>query len=108
MSGEIEVYIFTRTDSKNVNFIFQGLSILVDYDGIEPAYVAWELHKDITPIPFSNINAKVKERINFLEGTKTASITTRYARKQKARKECIDHYGYGCQVCDFNFLKFLR
>jgi len=106
MSGEIEVYIFTRTDSKNVNFIFQGLGTLVDYDDIKPAYVAWELHKDITPIPFSNINAKVKERIKFLEGTKTTSITTRYERNPKARKECLDHYGYDCQVCDFNFLNF--
>lgn len=103
MSGQIEVYIFTRTDSKNVNFTFQGLGILADYDDIKPAYIAWELLKNVTSTTLPNNKAKVKERIKFLEGTKTTSITTRYERNPQAREECLNHYGYDCQVCGFNF-----
>ena len=30
---------------------------------------------------------------------------TRYERNTKARKECLNYYGFGCVICDFNFEK---
>ena len=39
----------------------------------------------------------------YSEG-KTRQVTVNsYERNQLARQECIDHYGFNCQICDFNF-----
>lgn len=39
----------------------------------------------------------------FFEGAKKTIIVNAYERNTKARKLCIDKYGYNCCVCDFNF-----
>ena len=38
-----------------------------------------------------------------LEGKKYEASVTRYERDHGNRKNCIDHYGYVCQVCGMNF-----
>ena len=37
------------------------------------------------------------------EGKSTEVTLTHYERDPGARKECLEHYGYRCTVCDFNF-----
>jgi len=39
----------------------------------------------------------------FREGKSKDIIQTRYERNPEARKRCLNHYGYSCMVCDFNF-----
>jgi len=39
------------------------------------------------------------------EGDPIEVRLTRYERNPYARKTCIDHYGYSCSVCQFNFEK---
>lgn len=39
------------------------------------------------------------------EGTKTKVYVNKFERNQKARKLCLEHYGYNCQTCSFNFEK---
>lgn len=39
------------------------------------------------------------------EGTKTKVYVNKFERNQKARKLCLEHYGYNCQTCKFNFEK---
>lgn len=39
----------------------------------------------------------------FSEGASSQVIQTRYERSLGAREVCIEHYGYSCAVCDFNF-----
>ena len=37
------------------------------------------------------------------EGKKTKVYVNRFERNPKARQVCLEHYGYNCQVCYFNF-----
>lgn len=41
----------------------------------------------------------------YTEGTPNQVLVTKYERNPYARKTCIDHYGYSCVVCEFNFQK---
>ena len=56
------------------------------------------------------INIHLPEEIDnpeqYIEGaSKTISVNT-YERNSDARAKCIEHYGYECAVCSFNFEKF--
>lgn len=52
----------------------------------------------------SNINERdVKGSGSFLEGQSYTALQTLYERNPYARQKCIEHYGYSCCVCDFNF-----
>jgi len=42
---------------------------------------------------------------NLFEGAKKQITVNAYERNSQARKECIEHYGYICQICDFDFEK---
>jgi 5-methylcytosine-specific restriction enzyme A len=44
-----------------------------------------------------------EKRGSHTEGTPIQVILTRYERNRQARRDCIDHYGAKCEVCDFNF-----
>ncbi|WP_210402421.1 HNH endonuclease [Nautilia sp. PV-1] len=48
---------------------------------------------------------EIEESNNLYEGTKKQIIVNSYERNPKARQICIDHYGYECQICGFNFKK---
>ena len=41
----------------------------------------------------------------FSEGTPNQVTLTKYERNPFARKVCLQHYGFSCSVCDFNFEK---
>ena len=45
------------------------------------------------------------ETLGLMEGKQIKSITNRYERNPLARELCLNHYGYDCSVCGFNFLK---
>lgn len=42
---------------------------------------------------------------DFYEGSVKLVVVNKYERSTKARKECLQHYGYSCQVCGFNYEK---
>lgn len=39
----------------------------------------------------------------ILEGAKKQITVNAYERNPLARQKCLDHYGYNCNVCNFNF-----
>ncbi len=41
----------------------------------------------------------------FQEGALRRVLTNVYERRPEARRECLQHYGYDCCVCGFNFEK---
>lgn len=49
---------------------------------------------------FSEIKAQEeKEQTEIWEGTEKTSVSFKYERDKEARKKCLEHYGYRCQVC---------
>ncbi|MCH4826645.1 HNH endonuclease [Planococcus halocryophilus] len=100
MSGDNEVYIFTREDSGNVKFKFQGLGYVKDFEDAKPAHIVWGLTRSLSDIPRGFESEKRKR---FIEGARTEATTTRYERNPLARKACLDYYGYNCLVCEMDF-----
>jgi 5-methylcytosine-specific restriction enzyme A len=49
---------------------------------------------------------KFDERTLYKEGKVAQIFVDRYERNQKARLECINHYGNKCYVCGFDFGQF--
>ena len=45
------------------------------------------------------------DKVNFSlsEGTKTKVFVNRFERNPKAKQAHLEHYGYNCQTCYFNF-----
>lgn len=41
----------------------------------------------------------------YTEGTPNQVSVTKYERNPFARKKCLEHYGFTCVACDFNFEK---
>ncbi|MEQ8673630.1 MAG: HNH endonuclease [Aggregatilineales bacterium] len=41
--------------------------------------------------------------LTYREGGKILVSSYQYERNPKARRECINHYGSDCYICDFNF-----
>ena len=39
----------------------------------------------------------------YTEGTPNQVSITKYERNPFARKKCLEHYGFNCIICDFNF-----
>ncbi|MBP1047562.1 DUF3427 domain-containing protein [Enterococcus sp. BWM-S5] len=100
LSGKYEVYAFTRTDSKNPNFMFHGLGFVKDYEDVQPAHLVWGFSKSLSNIPNEY---RSKKRISYIEGVRRKTMITKYERNPAARKKCIEHYGASCLVCDMNF-----
>ena len=46
-----------------------------------------------------------EETKTYTEGTANQITQTRYERNPHARVACINHYGYSCSVCEFDFEK---
>lgn len=42
----------------------------------------------------------------YFEGNRREVTTATYARNAKARQACLDHHGYSCVICNFNFGEF--
>lgn len=45
------------------------------------------------------------ETNTYMEGKSKEITQTRYERNPQARKTCLKHHGYSCQICGFNFEK---
>ena len=43
------------------------------------------------------------DELEVPEGAKTRVEVNRYERDPKARRRCLEHYDYTCQVCDLKF-----
>lgn len=41
----------------------------------------------------------------YIEGTPNQVSITKYERNPYARKKCLEHYGFTCTACEFNFEK---
>jgi|tagenome__1003787_1003787.scaffolds.fasta_scaffold20693878_2 5-methylcytosine-specific restriction protein A len=47
--------------------------------------------------------SEILDNVILLEGSRQEVITTRYERNPEARRRCLEHYGYACRVCGFDF-----
>ena len=48
---------------------------------------------------------ETEEQKVYTEGIPNQVTLTKYERNPFARKVCLDHYGFSCTICEFNFEK---
>jgi 5-methylcytosine-specific restriction protein A len=71
-----------------------------------PDTIASELFSEIQESPTFCFSIPTKNEIRLYTEGKTRTVTSRtYDRSPHARQACIEHYGYTCCVCGFNFEK---
>jgi 5-methylcytosine-specific restriction protein A len=103
INPEGNIYIFYREESRSP-FIFAGLGSVKSVRDETPIQITWQFRRSSENRP-EVLPEEVLEPEKYLEGsTKQISVNT-YERNPHARKKCVQHYGYDCAVCGFNFEK---
>ena len=97
------IYIFYRFDNSKP-FIFAGTGISSSYENTSPVKIVWKIANDFNEEHFSK--NETDSIINLLkEGSKHEHIVNIYERNPEARRRCVEHFGYKCCICNFDFEK---
>lgn len=72
-------------------------------DELEAVWFDFLITQKIRHNPFVSGNNEIQK--TYTEGTPNQVSVTKYERNPFARKKCLNHYGYTCVVCGFNFEK---
>jgi 5-methylcytosine-specific restriction protein A len=79
-----------------------GISIRPELvDELEAVWFDFLTTQEIDVRPFGK--GQNESQQTFTEGAPTQVIQTRYERNPYARKICLQHFGYKCSVCAFDF-----
>jgi len=54
----------------------------------------------------NRIPEEIPPQQTYIEGSATKITVNAYERNGAARKACLEHHGYVCKVCDFDFVEF--
>lgn len=63
----------------------------------------WKMHLELKGLAPSTSVEEVIAPEQFWEGSVRTISVNAYERDPRARKACLDHHGYSCAVCGFNF-----
>lgn len=96
-----EVFVFYRSHDREP-FTFAGLGTPKIIKETQPVEVLWSFSNVQVP---ASLPEEVSEPEKFIEGSVKTIMVNAYERDPKARQKCIDHYGYTCVVCGFEFEK---
>lgn len=96
------IYVFIREDSSITNFIYQGNARVKSYEDSQPVKIIWEFN-DENEEHYNKISEEVDNPEKYKEGTTKKIAVNIYERNPIARRKCIEHYGFNCVVCNFNF-----
>jgi len=72
-------------------------------DELEAVWFDFLTTQKIRHNPFIPADNEIQK--TYTEGTPNQVSVTKYERNPFARKKCLEHYGFSCVVCDFNFEK---
>lgn len=95
-------YIFVRENSKDTNFIYAGNGHAFEIYNETPVRIIWKFF-DLNENHPEILAEEVLEDFPLVEGAKKQITVNAYERNPVARKRCLDHYGFNCYVCKFNF-----
>jgi len=103
----LTLYLINKCHRLNVPFPMTRLIKLSDDRPISKdfgySYSLVYLPQTITDL--LNTPDEIQNGQHFYEGASRQVWVNAYERNPKARKKCIDHYGYMCSVCGFDFEK---
>ena len=91
------IYIFFRLSDKDP-FTFAGLGSAISFSDQTPVQITWQIATEGNDAPTTSGEQKL-----FPEGSTKQIIINAYERNPAARAACIEHFGYICQICGFDF-----
>jgi 5-methylcytosine-specific restriction protein A len=109
LNGSLTLHFFARWDSENVNFLYLGVGVITSYEDDHPVKegktaikVNARLQKELLSIGAEGV---VHENDSSMPiyGKRVSVVVNKYERDPDKRKECINHFGHKCQICDFSF-----
>lgn len=77
------------------------INTMIKFLQVLPSYTK-KLTEETTYIEYPDELIK-DDDIELFEGIKKEIVVNAYERNPTARNKCIEHYGFSCQICDFNF-----
>jgi 5-methylcytosine-specific restriction protein A len=104
-------HFFARWDSNNTKFTYLGEGKIISFEDNIP------IENDKTTIRFKISLTTDKETIGSQGlissdeikppefGKKVSMIVNKWERDPSKRRECLEHYGFDCQICGFSFEK---
>ena len=101
---DYNIQLFTRTDN-NLPFTYEGNMIAASFEEAVPVKIIWTNRSVQYLETSSGYNVNEKRPLAMYEGGRFQVILNKYERNPLARRMCIDHYGWSCQICSFNFQK---
>ncbi|MEQ1644447.1 MAG: HNH endonuclease [Pyrinomonadaceae bacterium] len=108
LNADIEPVLLTKSletgllDKQNWHPQASGTSVKSDLlDELEQVWFRFLSDSPIRNNPF--VPSKEGKQKTYFEGKPTEITLTKYERNPYARKKCIEHYGYSCVACGFNF-----
>jgi 5-methylcytosine-specific restriction protein A len=102
LGGKFNIFIFSRTKSTD-KFTFEGNGIIETYKDSTPVQITFTFKSEQINRPETISEEITPEARALWEGHSQKILVNKYERNPQARKECLDHYGYSCQICHFNF-----
>lgn len=99
LAPDAEVHLFYRNADRDP-FTYAGLGtpLTVDEKAV-PVRIRWAV---VLPTVAGQLVAPASGK--HTEGGKKTKYVTTYERNPAARKDCLDHHGAVCKVCEFDFL----
>lgn len=114
LDPEGDVLLFVRYEESDP-YTFLGFGVPVETKDTEPVTVVWATRAERRAISKAKAvettvttGILAEEAIGsgpYIEGAVREITVNAYERSAKARRECIEHFGAVCQVCDFDFEK---
>lgn len=89
-----DVKVIDYSDKLNTKILSTRTTYLDSEEKVDAIKKALLLSSDIYPDEVDS---------SLSEGAKTKVFVNKFERNPKARQACLEHYGYNCQVCYFNF-----
>jgi len=96
------IHLFTRTDNK-APFIYEGKVVAGKFEATIPVKITWILSSDNEQIDEQYPPELSKLNKQYFEGGAIPVMVNKFERNPEARRECIEHYGTKCMVCNFDF-----
>lgn len=97
--GDQQIFLFTRISDKDP-FTYEGTVSIKRYYGEFPIKIVWTIDDYYESSSLFRDSQKL-----LYEGNPSLGLYTKYERDPVARRLCIDHYGWDCLACEFNFWK---
>ena len=109
LSGDLTPLFFARWDSKKTNFTFLGSGNVLSFEDAAPIAggqstirLRLSLSRPTDTIGSEGVIDAGGQSIPAF-AKRATMLVNRYERDPAKRRQCVEHFGYGCQICGFKF-----